>query len=93
MILITTAANTQRRRRIVRKRNKEKGVERKMPTEMLQAFIGKKVTIVTTGSAMGFEGTIVKIEDNWIMLEGKKYTQIINGDAVNYINIKKEATD
>ena len=62
-----------------------------MPTEMLQAFIGKKVTIVSAGSTMGFEGTIVKIEDNWIMLEGKKYTQIINGDAVNYINIKKEA--
>ncbi|MBR0121038.1 MAG: hypothetical protein IJM10_04540 [Clostridia bacterium] len=62
-----------------------------MPTEMLQAFIGKKVTIVSAGSAMGFEGTIVKIEDNWIMLEGKKYTQIINGDSVNYINIKKEA--
>lgn len=62
-----------------------------MPTEMLQAFIGEKVTIVSAGSAMGFEGTIVKIEDNWIMLEGKKYTQIINGDAVNYINIKKEA--
>ena len=61
-----------------------------MPTEMLRAYIGKKVTIVCTGSAMGFEGVIVRVEDNWIMLEGKKHIQIVNCDAVNYINIKKE---
>ncbi|MBR3439357.1 MAG: hypothetical protein IKH13_07650 [Clostridia bacterium] len=61
-----------------------------MPTEMLQSYIGKKVTVVCAGSGMGFEGVIVKIEDNWIMVEGKRSTQIINGDAVNYISIKKE---
>ncbi|MBQ6265623.1 MAG: hypothetical protein IJK60_09275 [Clostridia bacterium] len=62
-----------------------------MPIEMLREYIGKKVTIVCAGGGMGFEGTIVRIEDNWIKLEGKKHIQIVNCDAVNYINIKKES--
>ena len=61
-----------------------------MPVEMLQVYIGKKVTVVCSGAGMGFEGVIVKVEDNWLMLEGKKHIQIVNCDAVNYINIKKE---
>ena len=88
--MMSASAAARRRRIVIKKRNLKKGIKRKMPTEMLRAYIGKKVTVVTAGSAMGFEGTLVRLEDNWIMLEGKKTTQIINGDSINYINIKKE---
>ena len=62
-----------------------------MPIELLQAYLNKKVTVVCNGQAIGFEGTLVKIEDNWLMLDEKKSIKIINGDDVNYITIKKEA--
>lgn len=89
MLMSSAATAAQRRRRTAR--NRKKGVERKVPVEMLRSYIGKKVTVVCSGAGMGFEGVIVKVEDNWLMLEGKKHIQIVNCDAVNYINIKKEA--
>ena len=72
-------------------KKQKKGVERKVPVEMLRSYIGKKVTVVCSGAGMGFEGVIVKVEDNWLMLEGKKHIQIVTCDAVQYINLQKEA--
>ena len=61
-----------------------------MPTEMLKRYIGEKVNVMCSGSAVGFDGTLISVEENWIMIEERKNTRIINGDTITYITIKKE---
>lgn len=87
---ILSERNRRLRTSVIRRRLKKQGEKRKMPIEMLKKYIGEKVTVVCSGSAVGFEGTIVSIEENWIMIEEKKNTRIINGDTVSYITIKKD---
>ena len=52
--------------------------------ELIKSFIGKNVLI--TGTSSGVEGTITKIEDNWIEVEDKKGSkQLVNTDYVSCI--------
>lgn len=87
------AANARRRRlRIARQRRRiiakrrENG-ELNMSNELIGSFIGKEVQVVTV-EGENFRGKLVAVEDNWIKLEEKKTTRIINTDIVSSVVTK-----
>ena len=52
--------------------------------ELIKTFIGKNVII--SGDSSVAEGTITKIEDNWIEVEDRKgKKQLVNCDSVSCI--------
>lgn len=61
-----------------------------MPTEMLKEFLDKDCTITLFNDIGGVQGKIVAIEENWIKVEEKKRTRIINGDMIRDIAIAKK---
>ncbi len=61
-----------------------------MPQEMIKEFIGKNCTIVLFNESFGVQGKIVAVEDNWIKVEEKKKTRLINGDMIRDISIVTE---
>ena len=71
-------------------KRKHKGEKRKMPTEMLKEFLDKDCTITLFNEIVGVQGRIVAIEENWIKVEEKKRTRIINGDMIRDISISKK---
>ena len=75
------------RRIIQRKREGRKG---KMPTELLQEFIGKRCTVVMLGDISVSTGVITAVEGNWIRVEYKNTAKLINGDMISRIEILPE---
>ena len=73
-----------------RLKRKRKGEKAKMPTEMLKEFLDKDCTITLFNEIVGVQGKIVAIEENWIKVEEKKRTRIINGDMIRDISISKK---
>ena len=73
-----------------RLKRKRKGEKTKMPTEMLKEFLNKDCTITLFNEIVGVQGKIVAIEENWIKVEEKKRTRIINGDMVRDISISRK---
>ena len=61
-----------------------------MPTEMLKEFLNKDCTITLFNEIVGVQGRIVAVEENWIKVEEKKRTRIINGDMIRDISIAKK---
>ena len=61
-----------------------------MPQEMIKEFIGKNCTIVLFNESFGVQGKIVAVEDNWIKVEEKKKTRLINCDMIRDISIVTE---
>lgn len=57
---------------------------------MIKEFIGKNCTIVLFNESFGVQGKIVAVEDNWIKVEEKKKTRLINGDMIRDISIVTE---
>ena len=62
----------------------------KMPEKMLKEFIGKEVTVMMYNESFAYTGVIVEVQDSWIKFETKKDIQIINGDMIRNITIKKD---
>ena len=52
--------------------------------ELVKGYIGKEV-IIWAGNSSGINGTITKIEENWIEIEDKYGTQILNTDYISRI--------
>lgn len=75
---------------IKRFKRKRKGEKSKMPTEMLKEFLDKDCTITLFNEIVGVQGRIVAVEENWIKVEEKKRTRIINGDMIRDISISKK---
>ena len=74
-------------RRISRKK---KGRKRKMPQELLKEYMNKICTITLINEVSGVRGKIVAIEDNWIKVEYKNESRIINGDMIRDIKLLPE---
>lgn len=68
---------------------KRKGEKRKMPTEMLEEFIGKECMVTIFNEIGAVQGKIIKVEENWIKVEEKKRIHIINGDMIKDISTSK----
>ena len=56
---------------------------------MLKEFLDKDCIITLFNEIVGVQGKIVAVEENWIKVEEKKRTRIINGDMIRDISIKK----
>ena len=92
LLFVIPALNRQRKRRRIataRRKNKKEREKKTMPVEMLKPYIGEKVTIMLFGEVMGFECTVLAVEENWIKVDEKRQTRMINGDAINYISVRK----
>ena len=72
------------------RKNKKKGVKRKMPKELIQEFIGKTCSISLFNESFAISGKIIAIEENWLKVETKREVQLINGDMIRNIAILPE---
>lgn len=89
IFLLILPALSQRRVRKRLRKQKNKGVKRIMPVEMIKEYIGKTVTIYVEGELGGFQGIILSIEGNWLKVEEKKHVRLINGDMITQIRAAK----
>lgn len=81
--------NMMRRKRI---RDRRKGIVNMIPTEFINDYIGKTVTIFAEGGISGSRVEIVDVKDNWIKGKNKNQEFLINLDMVSsiqYIESKK----
>lgn len=61
-----------------------------MPKGLMKEFIGKMCTISLFNESFAVQGKIITIEDNWLKVEEKNKTRIINGDMIRDIAIMPE---
>ncbi len=92
MIVIYIAVkNNCKKVNIILKNRKRRGGKNIMPEELIKQFVGKVCSISLFNNAFGVSGEIVAIENNWIKVENKNETQLINGDMItNIIAIKEK---
>ena len=69
---------------------KKKGKKTEMSVEMIKDLIGQNVIINLFNESLASQGVIIAVEDNWIKVEEKKKTRIINGDMIRDIAIVPE---
>lgn len=75
----------QHRQAMVSKRNRVKRRKGESTmNELIRSYIGKEV-IIWASSSSGVTGTLTKIEENWVELEDKYGTQILNTDYISRI--------
>ncbi|MCQ2797526.1 MAG: hypothetical protein MJ241_03595 [Bacilli bacterium] len=58
-----------------------------MPNELIREFIGKEVVIKTI-EEVEYHGRLVAAEDNWVKVEEKRVTRLINSDSITAISYK-----
>lgn len=58
-----------------------------MPTELIKEFIGKVCGITLFNETFGVTGKIVSVEGNWIKIEEKDSSRLVNGDMIRDIKI------
>ena len=69
---------------------KKKGKETEMSVEMIKDLVGQNVVINLFNESFASRGVIIAVEDNWVKVEEKKQTRIINGDMIRDIAIVPE---
>jgi preprotein translocase subunit YajC len=85
LFVIPAKRALQHRQIMVSKRNRVKRRKgENVMNELVKSYIGKEV-IVWAGNSSGVNGTITKIEENWVELEDKYGTQILNTDYISRI--------
>ena len=85
LCIILPAANRRRQQIIFNKIRRREN--RMLPTGLMEEFIGKVCTIVTYNELSGTTGKIVGVEANWLKVQTKKETKLINGDMIRDITI------
>lgn len=58
-----------------------------MPEELIKEFIGKVCGITLFNESFGITGKIVSVEGNWIKVEEKDTSRLVNGDMIRDIKI------
>lgn len=81
---LTILNNKKKKHRKINKRGK-----RAMNEELVNEFLGKVCTVYCD-NAFGMQGKIVFVKDNWMKLEYKNQSKIINLDYVTSIEILPE---
>ena len=65
-----------------------KGSEKDMlPVVLLEEFIGKVCAIEIYNELTGISAKIVDMEENWLKVQTKKETKLINGNLIKNITI------
>jgi RNase P/RNase MRP subunit p29 len=72
-------------------KRKKEGRKRSMPTELIKEFLGKVcgITLFNTlfNESFGITGKIVSVEGNWLKIEEKDTSRLVNGDMIRDIKI------
>ncbi|MBR5112888.1 MAG: hypothetical protein IK097_05635 [Clostridia bacterium] len=87
VFMIAAGQNSFMKYRII---EKKKGRRTEMSVEMIKDLIGQNVTISLFNESLASRGVIIAVEDNWVKVEEKKQTRIINGDMIRDIAIVPE---
>lgn len=58
-----------------------------MPTELIKEYMGKVCSITLFNEYSGITGKIVSVEGNWIKVEEKNTSRLVNGDMIRDIKI------
>ena len=58
-----------------------------LPKELMNDFIGKVCGILCYNDLTGVTGKIVGVEENWVKVQTKKETKLLNGDMIKDITI------
>jgi hypothetical protein len=66
-------------------RRKKKG-ETRMTNELIKRYIGKNCIIASGSFGQTVKGVISAVEDNWIEMQTKLGSRLVNADYVTYIN-------
>ncbi len=61
-----------------------------MSAEFLKEYIGTEVQVTMDGDLGYYKGILVSVEDNWLKLDTKKRVELLNGDMVKQVSIRKE---
>ena len=61
-----------------------------MPQEMIKEFIGKVCSVSLFNEVSGIIGKIITVEDNWIKVDEKGISRMVNGDMIRDIKIMPE---
>lgn len=61
-----------------------------MSAEFLKEYIGTEVQVTMDGDLGYYKGILVSVEDNWMKLDTKKRVELLNGDMVKQVSIRKE---
>ena len=79
----------QNKRIILSQRLRKRKGLKKMSNELIKSYIGKVCNITTGSLGPSFvKVTIVEVVDNWIKVESKGKTDLINADFIQNIKIK-----
>lgn len=61
-----------------------------MSAEFLKEYIGTEVQVTMDSDLGYYKGILVSVEDNWLKLDTKKRVELLNGDMVKQVSIRKE---
>lgn len=73
-------------KRTIISKHRKKGVF-KMTNEIIKKYIGKNVRLSTGSYGINVEGTIIEVNENWIEINTKKGTELINSEYLQNIKI------
>ena len=59
-----------------------------MQNELIKKFVGKECRISTGAMGVKASGKIVQVNENWIEVQTKKGSEVINLDFIQYIKLK-----
>lgn len=90
MFLIIFWEQGAAKRRFIAKKNKTLRRRETMANKILERWLGKECIISTGSFGTTITGTIVAVEENWIEVETKKDSQLINADFITNITPKPQ---
>lgn len=88
IIIISLRNNQKMYLKIIQK--KRKGAKRMLPEGMMREFVGKVCSISLFNDSFGMVGRIVAVEENWIRVEEKNSSRLVNGDMIRDIKLMPE---
>lgn len=90
IVLFIIFPEERKRKAKIRKRKKVKG-EKIMSNELITSCIGKTCTISTGSMGTSYSRVVIlEVADNWIKVQGKGKTNIVNVDFIENIKIHGE---
>ncbi len=60
-----------------------------MSAEFLKEYIGTEVQITLDADFGYYKGILVSVEDNWLKLDTKNRIELLNGDMIKQVTIRK----
>ena len=87
MLLVVILPQQREMQRLVMiKKKKRKGLIN-MTNEVIKKYVGKKCNIFTGSYGTNIKGKIIAVNENWIEVETKKGSELVNAEFIQSIKI------